>query len=190
MAALFYIHQSPTSPCSYCAEAGPDWGTEEVHREASLPHPDARDYTEDAGQRLSAGGGHQEDQGSLMSSSNTFTGVFKASCSFIKGLRFLWTHRYSFLCFGFFFLLKFYTFNLLYAGDDLMNALSHWNYNIYKFLKKIRLCSSFTKRSAYANKDSTTVTLNEKDESFSIQIYKIAQSKYSKYCFSQLYHSA
>lgn len=50
MAALFYIHQSPTSLCSYCAEAGPDRGTEEVYREASLPHPDARDYTEDAGQ--------------------------------------------------------------------------------------------------------------------------------------------
>lgn len=71
-----------------CAEAGPNRGAEEVHREASVPHPDAGDHTEDAGQRLGAGGRHQEDQGSLVSSENK---VFQASwtlSSFINGLIF------------------------------------------------------------------------------------------------------
>lgn len=45
------------------AEAGPDRGAEEVHREAPVPHPDVGDHSEDAGQRHAAGGCHQEDQG-------------------------------------------------------------------------------------------------------------------------------
>lgn len=45
------------------AEAGPNRGAEEVHREAPVPHQDAGDHTEDAGQRLGAGGSHQENQG-------------------------------------------------------------------------------------------------------------------------------
>lgn len=52
---------------SFCppTEAGPDRGAEEVHRETPVPHPDAGDHPEDAGQRLGAGGRHQEDQGPL-----------------------------------------------------------------------------------------------------------------------------